>query len=466
MNREKKIDPNSKNSEIGVSDRLKSEGQQKKYQIMSVKTLIKTRNEALASSLFQDTGVEAEYYIDPKLLTSELLKLATGKTGKPEAYEEDTGLILYPDSIKAVKYYERDGLALPDTENEVDTYLGGYQSEIPGLSNADLLVTFQGIQANAGEWAGIEQSIINISIDLDIFAQQEMLKDGVRVCEWLDEIIFNKVNEDLEISEIDPDQLDDPDYVQAIKDSLDEHSEVTEEDINNLELCKRTIDRLTEKAQDYYNEANTLLDDLQTFKDGLRACSSDVNSKEELCDELNIEGELEEAKAELDDLNKQLENKQAEYDKEVGLCFTGLVGGAIGIIVTGSIFGTQAADTKDDINDLKKQIEELEDTIDGLDKMLGAITTLDTSLESLFTVMLEAENGLSQIMVAWEVIVELLKTSSDACDEVANSEDVFDLYLNFLDTVDPWEDISGNAQMVTNAFNDALDQWASEQINN
>lgn len=432
---------------------------------MSVKTLITTRNAALASSLLQDTGVEPEYTIDPKLLPSELLKLATGKTGKPEANEEDTGLILYPDSIKAVKSYEREGLSLPANENELYTYLGGYLSDTPGLTNADLLLTFKAVTANAGEWADLESSIIDISINLDTFAQQEMLKDGVRVCDWLEEIIFDKVNEDMDIADLDPDQLDDPDYVQAIKDSLDQHSEVTEDDIDNLELCKRTINRLTEKAENYYNVANTLFGGLQTFKEGLVACSSDVNSKEKLCDQEDFDEQLEEAKDERDQKQGELEDLQAQYSKDVGLCFTGIVGGVLGMTITGSIFGKKAADSKKEINSLKAEIDELDDTIKELERLLGIITNLDTNLESLFTVMIEAEQGLNQIILAWQYIVEELKTAADYCEKVQNSTDVCDLWLNFIDTIDPWEEIAGNAVMVTNAFNKALEEWAAEQNN-
>ena len=103
---------------------------------MSVKTLIETRNAALVSSILKEAGirsdVDSEYDVEPKQMANELLKLATGKSGRPETNEEDTGLILYPDSILAVKYYERDGLALPDTEEEVYAYLGGYESDING----------------------------------------------------------------------------------------------------------------------------------------------------------------------------------------------------------------------------------------------------------------------------------------------------------------------------------------------
>ncbi|NEQ35707.1 MAG: alpha-xenorhabdolysin family binary toxin subunit A [Okeania sp. SIO3I5] len=424
---------------------------------MSVKTLIQTRNAALAS-FFQDTGVEAEYTVEPKQVTNELLKLATGKTGQPEANEEDTGLILYPDSIKNLKYYERDGLALPNTESEVYTYLGGYESTIQGLTNADLLVTFQAIQANAGDWAGLESSIIDISVKLDAFSR-EMNTDGVRICDFLLEIILAHS----EIGDLDPDKLEDPEYIQKILEDLGESPDIAESDASRLELSKRMIDDLTEKAQGYYDVANVLLGNLQTFKEGLIACSSDVNSKEKLCDELDIEGELEDAKAELNQMNARLKDLESQYDKDIGLCFTGIIGGVIGITITGGIFGKKAADTKKEIKALKEEIEELENTIDGLNRLLGAITTLDTSLESLFTVMIEAETGLNQILVVWQVIVEDLKISADACEAVQNSTDVFNLYINFLDTIDPWENIGGNAAMVTNAFNEALEEWAAEQ---
>ncbi|ACK71442.1 hypothetical protein PCC7424_3040 [Gloeothece citriformis PCC 7424] len=414
---------------------------------------IKTITEAQIKA-FNDTGIEYEYLIDAKQVANELLKLATGQ--HPEA-SPSAGLVLDTEGILQIKRYEKKGLSLPDTREEVYTYLGEYESEIQGLTNADLLDSFVSIKTHAGTWARIQDKIIKTAINLDVFAD-EMLDDGGRANEFLEQILL----EYSELMDLDPEKLEDPAYIQEILESLDVDANVAEEQALRLEATKRTIDNLVEKTEGYYQETNGLLTELLTFRDELTARSDDVAAKETLCDQLHLEEEVEAKKEEVRRLKGRLKELNEQYDQYVTYALAGLAGGLIGVTITGSIFGKKAEDTRKEIKEVEGQIKTIENEIDQLSRMLYAVQSLDNTFEGLYTVMIQAEKGVSQLVTVWTTIKEYLQSSYDACQAIVHAPDVLDLWINLEDAVEPWNEVKGNAALVTQQFNDALDQWEQE----
>lgn len=401
-----------------------------------------------------------EYLVEKEHIARELLIIATGQTNEyPEAREE-TSLILDREAILAIKTYEKKGLNLPQTEEEVYNFLGNQDSDIQGLTNADLKKSFVAIHDNAELWSPLQIGIMALAAKLDNFSGMTQ-NEGQMAFNFLADIII-KYSNDPEFTEIDPDRLDDEEYIKEILESLDTEADVAEEEAGMLALTKTFIDLLVNETQVYSQQTNELLEEIRLFQVGLTACSDDIKAKEKLCDDMDLDADIEAKKDELRRQRAILQDLNAEYDKLVGLAFTGAAGGVFGLIITGSIYGAKADQKKKEINQKKKEINELEAEIETLERRLAIINTLDTEFEGLFAVMVQAEKGVQELITVWITINELLEASSRQCENITNAESVLFLLAPFSGALSPWKEVGKNAKAVSQAFQDALDEWAGE----
>ncbi len=195
-----------------------------------------------------------------------------------------------------------------------------------------------------------------------------------------------------------------------------------------------------------------------------------MSAPDQLCDQLDLDAEVEAKKEEVRQLKARLEDLNREYDKYVGLAVGGsiggwVVGGPIGVAVAGGIFGSKASNTNKEIKEVKAEINALEAEINSLERLLAAISTLDTTFMDLSSVMHQAEKGVEDLVTVWTSINELLKASSDQCDAITNAESVLMLLPPFQAAIAPWSEIGNMAQQVSQQFQDALEEWANSQGN-
>lgn len=440
---------------------------------MSLTALLESQKKSLENR-FPETGVEPDYEIRLSEMARELLRLATGKKDDPNASGEP-GLVLDTCAIFNVKRYEKKGLALPDTEEEVSTFLGQSQVEIEGLTNAELLESFLSIKANAGSWQSIENDIMKLSVQLESFAKKmtgDNPTEGQGAVNYLLEIVDKYIDEGF--GPVDPDLLDDPEYIQDILENhLEVDADVAEEEATNLQLSKMTIDMLAGLVPGYLEDTTKIQEALLAFKAGETACSDDIRGKAVLCNELELGTELERLNNQLTAKQDRYEELNSQYNHEVGLCFTGaglgLIGGLpgviIGVSVTGGIFGSAAADTKDEMHQLEAEIEALQQEIATLNNLLDVIKMLAGLLIGLIWVMTMAEIGINQVITTWTAIQVELESSADYCGNLETAGSVLEFAAYFNGVIAPWEEVEGLASMVTKQFQDALLLWQNNQVN-
>ncbi|NEQ67870.1 MAG: alpha-xenorhabdolysin family binary toxin subunit A [Symploca sp. SIO2D2] len=399
----------------------------------------------------------AEHVIPKEHAVKELLRLATASS-EFEGGREEVGLVLDTEGIIQIKRYEKRGLSLPSTEGEIGTYLGG-NSTVPGLTNEELLETFLAIRINAGNWSPLETGMIQTAANLDVFALQ-VNTEGQKASDFLFEIML----EYSELQEICAEELREGNeaYLQEVLESLNTEANVAQSQALRLIATKRKIDDLIEGTAKYSQENQNLLNALIAFKEELADCVDQVNTKQSLFTNLGIDGELLKKKGELEEKKARVRDLNAQYNKLVGLAFTGAVLSALGLIVTGSIFGKQAAATRREIEKVEADMRQLEQEINELSLLVGVIETLDNRLVTLDSAMHQAEKGVMQLVTIWTTMNTLLQAAYDKAAKVVKAPDVLNLWLDFDATILPWEEVRENAKIVEQQIKEALNQWAKE----
>lgn len=107
---------------------------------------------------------DTTYKVRRSQIAAELLRVATGPA---EGAREYKALSLDKEAIFALKFYERDGLSLPQTLSEVFTYVGEVEIDIEGLTNQELLTTYTNIRENVSGWAPLEDGMKSLSLEVD-----------------------------------------------------------------------------------------------------------------------------------------------------------------------------------------------------------------------------------------------------------------------------------------------------------
>ncbi|NEQ67871.1 MAG: alpha-xenorhabdolysin family binary toxin subunit A [Symploca sp. SIO2D2] len=398
----------------------------------------------------------AEQVIPKAHATKELLRLATARSEFAGGRDE-VGLILETSAIIQLKRYEKTGLSLPRTEGEIYTYLGG-NSDIPGLTNKDLLETFLAIRINAGDWLPLERKMIQTAVDLDVFAL-EVNTEGQKAADFLFEIIVQYS----ELATISVEKLREGNeaYLQEVLESLNVEANVAQSQALRLIATKNKIDGLVEGTAKYSQATQNLLNDLERFKQELANCLDQVNAKQGLLPNFGID-DLDKKKKELKEKKANLKILNDEYTRLVGLALTGAVGSVLGLIITGSIFGKQAAAKRREIEIAEVEIRQLEQEINELSLLVGIIETLDNRLVILDTVMHQAELGVMQLVTTWTTINTLLQAVYAQANQVVKAPDVLNLWLEFDQMIYPWKEVGQNAAIVSQQIQDALNQWAQE----
>ncbi|NEQ67872.1 MAG: alpha-xenorhabdolysin family binary toxin subunit A [Symploca sp. SIO2D2] len=399
----------------------------------------------------------AEHVIPKEHAVKELLRLATSSSEFPGGREE-VGLILESSAILQMKRYEKTGLSLPGTEDEIYTYLGG-NLNTKGLTNKELLETFLAIRINAGDWSPLERKMIQLAADLDVFAL-EVNTEGQKAACFLFEILCTYSD----LMEISVERLreGDEDYLQEVLESLDMEADVAKSQALRLIATQRKIDGLVDSTEKYAQETKELFKSIQDFRTDLGSCLHEVTGQWNLLLNLTSEDDLDRKQRELEQKKARLKILNEEYKNLVRATFIGGVGGLLGLIISSSIYGQQTAAKRRDIEQLEAEIRELENAIQQLDRLVGIIAKLNSKLEGLSTVMEEAEQGALAVETAWTTMNALLQAAYDKATKVADAPDVLELWLEFDSMLFPWKEVGNNALIITQQIQEALNQWAQE----
>ena len=182
--------------------------------------------------------------------------------------------------------------------------------------------------------------------------------------------------------------------------------DIVEAGTDMLKLWKKDTENHLKTVSDTYNKLNT-------FRTALNGTiNKSITDRSTAIRALNLTPELEQLKKQIKDLDDEIDRLKKEYDEAVGLAFTGaggLIFGGIGIIawaITGGIFGNRAEKIRKKQNDKREELKPLKDKLTALDKIDGSIRDLENSTKDLSQALASADTGLQHLIVAWDGIKE------------------------------------------------------------
>ncbi|HIH9399619.1 TPA: pore-forming cytotoxin subunit YaxA [Yersinia enterocolitica] len=374
-------------------------------------------------------------------------------TGEQTGVASSGGIFTKEDLIN-LKLYVRKGLSLPTRQDEVDAYLGYKKIDVAGLEPKDIKLLFDGIHNHALNWNDVEQAVLQQSLDLDI-AAKNIISTGNEIINLINQMPIT-VRVKTMLGDITDQQLKnityesaDHEVALALKDILDE----MEVDINRHQA---TTANVRKKVSDY---RITLTGGELSSGDKVNGLEPQVKTKYDLMEKNNMRKSIKELDEKIKEKRDRIEQLKKDYDKFVGLSFTGAIGGIIAIAITGGIFGAKAENARKEKNALISEVAELEKKVSSQRALQTALEALSLSFSDIGIRMVDAESALNHLDFMWLSVLNQITESQTQFAVINNALRLTSFFNKFQQVITPWKSVGDSARQLVDIFDEAIKEY-------
>jgi chromosome segregation ATPase len=221
---------------------------------------------------------------------------------------------------------------------------------------------------------------------------------------------------------------------------------------------------MAERIEHHKREATSLKDQLTVFVTTIQTqLIPDVHQKLALAKKNDLEQQLKDLATEIDSLSKEIGQKNNEYTQAMNSIAWGLVGGLVGVAITGSIFGSKAEQIRKEKNqliDLKRhKVEELNTK----QPISAAIRRLEVQFEDMHMRLTDALQSASNMETLWSMLAHYVKVSAENLEQITDNQGLLAFKLRFGPVIIPWDLIGGYTKQLVEVFDSAMEQYKLEQ---
>ncbi|MBG2801037.1 alpha-xenorhabdolysin family binary toxin subunit A [Proteus sp. WDL240414] len=396
-------------------------------------------------------------HVDKIIETSDIPKVALGLIlGIDIEDGRLPGIVTSHDLIK-IKSYVNKALSLPYKIDDVIKFIHYSKINESQLSPDNILSLFIQIREHAFEWNQIEYAIKQQAIDLEIMGR-EITSTGENVILFISQMpLLAKIS--TIINDISEQELKNIRYTSQDK-------EVSTQLIHILESMKEDIENERDKTIKIKDSLSTFRSKIMGGKDSQNvnhhSIYHDILNKKRFINEFytdNSRSLIEER----DLLVEEIEMLKDEYKHYIGLAFTGLAIGIIGVIITGGIFGAKAEAIRKKKNELIQKVKEINADIDIYEGLSLHLNTFYIELSEIEQFIEDANMALEHIEYVWQAILTEIETSITHFNKINNALELikFSIYLEKI--IAPWYMVIGYSKEILLSFDDALSTFYSSK---
>ncbi|MFW3164610.1 alpha-xenorhabdolysin family binary toxin subunit A [Pseudomonas syringae pv. syringae] len=390
------------------------------------------------------------------LITEDIARVTTKPVEYLRAIVEDgdkggrrPGLIVTDEDVISLKRYERQGLNLPTTLALTEQYLGFEKSGIPGLEPKDVMDTYITINRHARSWSPIENAVKTTGFDIGIFAAHFVNQGGLIITH----IERMDVIEQLTLTIADL-KLEDISGLKRVPLSSTEK-----------QVCgalSGLLTRMAERIDMHRHSAELLTEEINTFSNTLNAeIMPSIQHKVTLSNNSELDQEIQDLESDIDRLTRDIEQKMKEYTTAKNNIAWGIIGGPIGVAITGGIFGSLAERIRKDKDRLvhikTAKVQQLKEKR----PLAAAILSLQLIFEDMNLRMQDAQQGATNLKDVWALLSSYIKSSARELATLEDDQALFIFALHFQGVVSPWLEIRNISTELLDTFERALDQFNS-----
>ncbi|NGE22817.1 alpha-xenorhabdolysin family binary toxin subunit A, partial [Klebsiella pneumoniae] len=224
----------------------------------------------------------------------------------------------------------------------------------------------------------------------------------------------------------------------AMKDDITEERQKTQQVKN---IISRFRLELTGGTDESGNEIPSLIYEVKR-KQKILLKNRDGDTTRELQSEIRVR-------------NEEIEILKREYSQFVKLSFSGLVGGIIGLIITGGIFGYRAEQVRRRKNKLLEEVAELEEQVISRQAIQQLIIRLDKELSTLDGYFTDAHVAVDHLDFMWQVMLTEITESLNTFMQINDAYSLLQFSLHLKKITLPWQRVRGYAKELVAIFDTA-----------
>ena len=358
--------------------------------------------------------------------------------------KKELGFLIRRGDIANTRQYVRYAQALPTRLQAVRQRLNYDAIGVPELEPESIMKMHVSIVAHANTWSALEAGSKELARQLEKFSS-EFLVFGNALIDLIKEVELGRrltgTLEDLTEQEL-----------QRLSQMLLNATEKTV--VANL---KKYLLMLQERTQKFIKEVSHVEKLASVFEGTLT---------DHLIPTLQVKlsaykysgklGERDEWVDQIEELDDQIALLSATYKKLVGLAFSGMVAGPLGLIITGGVFGDKAEKCRKQKNQLIEQRRIIREKVREVDRISDLLDGLQQQFVDLQGRMFSAQVGAKQLSQVWAYIARYLDEASDELDQVDNMAELHLFALNLSLVINPWRSIKNYSVQISSAFNELI----------
>ncbi|MCP2065403.1 UNVERIFIED_ORG: prefoldin subunit 5 [Pseudomonas reinekei] len=385
---------------------------------------------------------------EEQIITSDQLNSLTSDfmgavSGTLEGVEREQGLLVTNDDIRKIKRYVNAGLKLPIEIDEIEQIHKFDRLNISGLKSADMQTLFLSMRNHAASWSPLESNMKKVGSDLHVFADN-FTSNSQSIVNYL-ESLPSYISGTGKVGNLSPEEIDNLPEIQ-----------LTEGEKQKIPALLELVEELKAVITDHSASTKTTKDQISKFKkeisDWLKPA---LDRKITLCNSHNLDKDIEAHNERLGILNQRITEKLAEIEQYSKSKWWGLIGGAVGFIISSSIYGAKANQARKELDQLTTERREIESKIATTNAVLASLRAFETSLQDLHVRIEGAAGSSSNLESLWELIQAYIESSSKRLDGVTNAMYLVSFVSRLTTMMDNWSAIKKQAGDLLTAFNNA-----------
>ena len=348
--------------------------------------------------------------------------------------------------------YVRAARRLPGDLDSFVKDLGSDSTGIAGLEPIDIVTLYQKVTDHANRWTPVEDLVKEQSSNLTL-AAEEIVSTG--------EAIIKVINAMDIVAQLDT--LGEAGEAIVITTGKDKQIQASLPTIiaRLRQVCTdqqaRTRAVLT-AVRDYKTEISGGQLSNKTQVTGLEPAVADKKNRAKAA---NLGERIVSLQSEIDVLGERIDQLNKDYDKYVGLAFTGAAGGLIGLAITGGIFGAKAEAARNERNERTAEKREKDAELLRDQRVQGILNVFSTQFTDLGMRLLDAEQALMHLDFLWQDIISRIDGSVEKWKGVVDSVMLLSFVTDLEAIVRPWAQVGDMTSKLSEVFDQAYETFRS-----
>lgn len=358
--------------------------------------------------------------------------------------KKELGFLIRRGDIANTRQYVRHVQVLPTRLQDMRQRLNYESIGVPELEPESIMKMHVSIVAHANTWSALEVGTKELARQLEKFSA-EFLLFGNALLDLIKEVeLGRRLTGTLE-------ELTDQEHQKLSQMLLN----ATEK--KGISSLKQYLTMLQERTQKFIKEVSHV---------EKLACVFETTLTDDLIPTLQIKlsaykysgklGERDDWVDQIEELDEQIELLSATYKKLVGLAFSGMAAGPLGLVITGGVFGDKAEKCRKQKNQLIDKRRVAREKVREVDRVADLLDGLQEQFVDLQGRMFSAEVGAKQLSQVWAYIARYLDEASDELDQVDNMAELHLFALNLSLVINPWRSIKNYSIQISSAFNELV----------